>query len=182
MTTEQSAYYTEAELQTLIQRELAKERATKPRRREGLISSLLWWGFLLAMSGAFILLTADHFKVIPQSMIDRVLPATAGVVFSTPVAAPAQRPASQPHLTPSYRATPAPVFSGMIAQEPTAEPIPTTFWTAEELAQFEATATAFIEVIPTAPPAFIEYTLAQCKDAEIVAASALLRAWCPKGE
>ncbi len=118
---------------------------------------------------------------------------TAGVTFSTPMGAPQNtrvlpsqsRPAASegdaPALVPFYG---SPVVEEATPQ-PTATALPTPtpqFWTEEERAAFTATAEAFYMVIPTAPPAFTAYVDERCKDPELVAQSALLQAWCPKGE
>lgn len=60
-------------------------------------------------------------------------------------------------------------------------PTPTAgFWTPAEQTQIAATATAFIEVIPTAPPAFVQYVDEHCKDPEVVAQSPTLQLFCKK--
>ncbi len=111
--TEQPEYYTEADLQRIVRRELAA--AQKGPRKSGIgafVGTFLWWGFLLVMAGAFILLTADHFNMIPQSLIDRVIPAPPPVV--------------QERMTQFYLPTEAPVFSGALQPGATATPEPTS--------------------------------------------------------
>lgn len=124
--TEQPEYYTRADLEAIVRRELA---AAQGGRRKGsigtFVATLLWWGFLLVMAGAFILLTADHFKMIPQPLIDKVLPAPQ-VTFSTPVGAPGAAPVVQERMTQFYRPTEVPVFSGALQPSATAEPTATS--------------------------------------------------------
>jgi len=90
-----------------------------------------WWTkfFIVAVLLILGVLTADHFKLIPQAWIDQVLP-PAQTTFSTPQAppgAPEGRAPSQvlpPHLTPFYGAPGGPEGAEATATL-TTPPVPT---------------------------------------------------------
>ncbi len=116
---EQPEYYTKADLEAIVRKELAS--ISRPRDS--------WWTklFIVFVLALLSLMVADHFKVIPQTLIDKVLPAPQ-VTFSTPVGAPGAAPVVQERMTQFYRPTDAPVFSGALpgaTAEPTSEPYTT---------------------------------------------------------
>jgi hypothetical protein len=76
----------------------------------------------------------------------------------------------------------APTPTGPPVPPPPTVPTPTwAFWSDADLAAFTATAEAFYkpELIPTAPPAFVDATLAACADPALVEQSPALQLWCP---
>lgn len=144
-----------------------------------------WWTkfFIIGVLLLLCLLTADHFKLIPQSLIDKVLPA-AQTTYSTPQASPGGAGRQEPPSSPLPRFTPfygGAVIAGELATvEPTAtsEAASSSFYTPEEQAAFQATDEAFYTEIPTAEPAFIEYVDERCKDAGAVEESRTLQLFC----
>lgn len=166
------------------------QRALKPRRgivqrAGGFIGSLLWIVLILSVITVFAFAARVQYGLpipLPDSLV-----ATAGVAFSTaaaplPTARPEQQPAQPiggaapwPTLTPEPAAQDEPTLT--VPPVLTATP---SFWTPAEQTQIAATATAFIEVVPTAPPAFAEYVDERCRDPEQVAESATLQLFCRK--
>jgi len=155
------------------------------QRAGGLVWGLLWLVLICTVIAVFAFALRVQYGIpipLPASLV-----ATAGVAFST-AAAPlptAARVQQQPAGAHGPRYTP---FYGD-AQEATAEPTLTilpaptateSFWTPEEQTQIAATATAFIEVIPTAPPEFIGYVDERCRDAGAVEESLTLQLFCKK--
>ena len=97
-----------------------------------------------------------------------------------------------PTMAPPSRGGVAPASEDTSSAAPTAEPtqvyappsVPTPtegFWSAADLAAFTATTEAVYtpELMPTAPPAFVNATLEACADAALVAKSPALQLWCP---
>lgn len=188
-----SADETDRYIDERVKKTLAQRPKVGPLRRLGqMVGNVVIIALIALVALVFALVARLQYGVpvpLPASLV-----ATAGVVYSTSVAPPRNSPALPPQrpVAAQEGGAPAlvPFWGSPVVEEPTpaptltvpAAPTPTPgFWTPEEETQVAATATAFIEIIPTAPPAFVGYVDERCKDPELVAQSALLQAWCPKG-
>lgn len=162
---------------------LRGQKKAAPRRRFSLGDCIVW------------VLAAIMFVVFVAALLPNIaasypgLPvlaqfiATPRAVFSTSLPARQQQPAGVPPQTgaaPWPTLTPEPQEARPTLTLPAA-PSPTEgFWSPADETAFAATATAFIEVIPTAPPDFARYVDERCKDAGAVEESATLQLFCKK--
>lgn len=175
-----SADETDRYVDSRIERAL-QERRRAPRRgfmqSVGRAVNIIVSLVLFSLLGAVLYYIAAMQYHLPLPLN---LTATEQTVYSTSVPAQQPLPTQRVYMSPVPPQEQAPVIN--VAQPTlTLPPTPTvvpSFWTAEEQTQIVATATAFIEVIPTAPPEFIKYTQEQCRDPEKVADSWMLQQMC----
>lgn len=171
---------------------LLQERAGR-RRRFSLSGCIVWIAagimFLVFMAALLPNIIASYSSLLPAS-IGRLI-STPQITFQTRQetqggAGSGRQPTITPGLTPFYGA-PGEQDQGATAEAtatttmaPTATP--TAFWNPTEIAAFTATAEAWYDpsTLPTAPPAFVQYTEDACADSERVGESRTLQLFCRK--
>lgn len=183
---------------------LAYLLSQRPAPKRGGCLNAFGWALSLAMFATVMALAVPQLlNTYAPGVLERATPAV-GTIVPTPtiVGVP---PRQQPVVAPlpdcatvqdtrtacqgaqeSLDQNEASVSQKTEAPTPTPAPTPTAqgFWTAEEQAQFAATAEAFYDpaTLPTAPPTFEAIVRDGCNDPAKRAASPLLDSWCGVGD
>lgn len=178
---------------------LAALLAQRQPRKKGCVSSAIEVACTVAVvalavcGGYFLLEIWLGAPAAPQvqDVRDRVQPPTVLPMGNIPrQQQPVYVPAPLPDCATVHDTTTAcqrdDVYNVNVTPTPTAAPTPTAegFWSAEDLAAFTATAEAFYnpDLIPTAPPAFVQAVQEGCADPTKIAQSPLLASWCGPDE